>query len=123
MNHDTQTNHRTIIRLRQRRKRNLGGDINLKTKDMNFKHNITKLVCISIFYLIISCTSNNDFLKGKEQLENQGYTDIVNTGYNAFCCDEKDNFSTGFKAKDKNGNEVKGCICSGILKGITIRFE
>ena len=85
--------------------------------------NLAKLMLVAVFFSIVSCTSDNDFSKGKKQLENQGYTDIVNTGYNAFCCDKKDNFSTGFKAKDKNGNEVKGCICSGVLKGITIRFE
>ena len=82
-----------------------------------------KVVTILLICLSISCTSDNDFSNAKKQLENQGYTDVVNTGWNAFCCDEKDNFSTGFKAKDKNGNKVKGCICSGVLKGITIRFE
>lgn len=70
-----------------------------------------------------SCTSNKDFEKGKKQLEMQGYTDVENTGYNAFCCADKDTYSTGFKCKDKQGNVVKGCICSGVLKGITIRFE
>lgn len=70
-----------------------------------------------------SCTSNKDFKKGKHQLEMQGYTDVENTGFNAFCCADKDTFSTGFKCKDKQGNIVKGCICSAILKGITIRFE
>lgn len=89
----------------------------------NLFSNACKLVLVAVFFSIVSCTSDNDFSKGKKQLENQGYTDIVNTGWNAFCCDRKDKFSTGFKAKDKNGNEVKGCICSGVLKGITIRFE
>ena len=70
-----------------------------------------------------SCSSNSDFEKGKRQLENQGYTQVKNTGYNMFCCDDKDNFSTGFEAKDKNGQIVKGCFCSGIMKGITTRFE
>lgn len=73
--------------------------------------------------LIISCSSKNDFSKGKSQLESMGYTDVENTGYDIFCCSKDDDFSTGFKAKDKNGNDVKGCFCSSILKGITIRFE
>ncbi len=92
-------------------------------KSTKLTTNLAKLILVAVFFSIGSCTSDNDFSKGKKQLENQGYNYIVNTGYNAFCCDEKDNFSTGFKAKDKNGNEVKGCICSGVLKGITIRFE
>lgn len=73
--------------------------------------------------LITGCTSPKDFVKGKQQLESQGYTKVVNTGYSSWCCDEKDTYSTGFKALDSKGNVVEGCICSGVLKGITIRFK
>lgn len=79
------------------------------------------LLCVVI--LCTSCTSNSDFEKGKKQLEQQGYTDIENTGWSAFCCSNEDTFSTGFKAKDKQGRTVKGCFCGGVLKGVTIRFE
>lgn len=83
-----------------------------------------KIILVAIISIALSsCSSDNDFKKGKSQLENQGYTDVKNTGYDWFCCDEKDHFSTGFSCKDKKGKEVKGCICSGLLKGITIRFE
>lgn len=73
--------------------------------------------------IVTSCTSKSDFEKGKEQLEQQGYTDVVNTGYNWFCCSKDDKFSTGFECKDKKGNTVKGCFCSGFMKGVTVRFE
>lgn len=73
--------------------------------------------------LVISCTSNNDFEKGKQQLEQQGYTDVVNTGFSPLCKGDDDSFSTGFKAKDSQGNEIKGCFTSGILKGVSIRFQ
>lgn len=77
-----------------------------------------------IILLFTRCTSSNDFEKGKQQLEQQGYTNIINTGYSLFCCSsQSDEFSTGFIAKDKNGNVVKGCFCSGFLKGVTIRFQ
>lgn len=82
-----------------------------------------KIIIAILFLITTSCTSSNDFEKGKQQLESQGYTEVKNTGWSAFCCDEKDSFSTGFSCKDKSGREVKGCICSGVLKGITIRFE
>ncbi len=83
-----------------------------------------KLLTLAIVAsLLSSCTNSDDFLKGKKQLEQQGYSDIKDTGHNFFCCDEKDTFSSGFTCKDKLGNTVKGCICSGILKGVTIRFE
>jgi len=78
---------------------------------------------LAIMIVLSSCTSDNDFEKGKKQLEQQGYTEIENTGYTMFCCDKKDTFSTGFKCKDKKGNVVKGCFCSSVLKGVTIRFE
>ena len=88
----------------------------------NFKNNLISIIfCVTI--LFAGCTSSNDFDKAKKQLEQQGYTNIENTGYDRFCCDDKDTFSTGFTATDKDGNKVKGCICSGILKGITIRFH
>lgn len=80
-------------------------------------------VLLAVVFLCVGCTSDNDFSKGKRQLEQQGYVDVKNTGWNAFCCDEKDTFSTGFECKDKNGNTVKGCFCSTVLKGVTIRFE
>jgi hypothetical protein len=85
-----------------------------------------KKVFISLLVLgifITSCTSDNDFNKGKQQLEQQGYTDVVNVGYTTFCCGDDDDFSTGFECKDKNGNVVKGCFCSAMGKGLTIRFE
>jgi len=81
------------------------------------------LYTLCVVILCTSCTSSSDFEKGKKQLEQQGYTDIENTGWAAFCCSDEDTFSTGFKAKDKQGRTVKGCFCGGVLKGVTIRFE
>lgn len=86
-----------------------------------FKKLFSILLIVSLFFT--GCTSTNDFSIGKKQLEHQGYTDIKDTGYNWFCCDEKDTFSTDFTCKDKNENIIKDCICSGIGKNITIRFE
>lgn len=82
-----------------------------------------KILLISALALISACTSSNDFNNGKSQLEQQGYTDVKNTGHNFFCCSNDDSFSTGFSCKDKSGNTIKGCFCSSVLKGVTIRFE
>jgi hypothetical protein len=82
-----------------------------------------KLMFTLLTILLMSCTSSNDFDKGQAILENQGFTEIQSTGYDLFCCGEEDTFSTGFTAKDKEGNMVEGCICSGVLKGVTIRFQ
>lgn len=70
-----------------------------------------------------SCTSDSAFRKGKKQLEHMGYTDVQSTGYSAFCCDKNDFFTNGFRARDRDGQLVEGCFCSGVLKGVTIRFE
>ena len=92
-------------------------------------YKIIKMKKILLGFILIgtlmttSCTSSNDFKKGKEQLEQQGYTNIVNTGHAWFCCDDKERYSTGFSCKDKNGNTVEGCFCSNFFKGITIRFN
>lgn len=77
----------------------------------------------SVILLTASCTSSNDFEKGKQQLEQQGYKNIQNTGYKLFGCDEKDVFRSGFTATDSNGNKVEGCFCSGVLKGVTVRMK
>ena len=72
---------------------------------------------------LTSCTSNSDFEKGSKILESQGYSNVQNTGHSYFCCDEKDTYSTGFTAVGKDGTIVKGCFCSNLLKGITVRYE
>ena len=82
----------------------------------------------NIFYTILlifclGCTNNKDFIKGKKQLENQGYNKTIHNQYLLYQCDDKDNYSSGFTALDKKGNKVEGCICSGVLKGVTIRFK
>ncbi len=72
---------------------------------------------------LFSCSSDNDFAKGEKILKAQGYTNIKNTGHSFFCCGEGDSFSTGFTAISPKGDEIKGCFCSSILKGVTVRFE
>lgn len=81
------------------------------------------IILLLIGMLMIGCTSSSAFEKGKAQLEQQGYTNVENTGYNFFCCSDEDTFANGFTAMDKSGSKVKGCFCSGVLKGVTIRFE
>jgi hypothetical protein len=78
---------------------------------------------IGCIVALAGCSSETDFDKGKKQLEQQGYSDVKNTGWNTFCCDKNDGFSTGFIAKTKIGEEVRGCFCSNFGKGVTIRYE
>jgi len=85
--------------------------------------NKLRIIIMALSFFAISCSSQNDFDKGRAQLEQQGYTEIEETGHKFFCCAEEDTFSTGFKCKDKNGNTVTGCFCSSVFKGVTIRFD
>jgi len=82
-----------------------------------------KYFLIGYIISLMSCSSESDFEKGKQILENQGYTNVTNTGFDAFCCSDSDDWSTGFEATSKDSSIIHGCICSGIGKGITIRFE
>jgi hypothetical protein len=87
------------------------------------KTNQLVFLLVLYFLSVVSCTSSNDFEIGKQQLEQSGYTNVVNTGYSMFCCSKDDDFSTGFKCKNKKGEIVTGCFCSTLLKGVTIRFN
>lgn len=87
----------------------------------NLRNLFYTLICALL--LFHSCTSNKDFRKGELILTNQGYTNITNEGYSFLCCSNEDDFSTGFTAKDVNGNIVSGCFCSSVGKGMTIRFN
>ena len=70
-------------------------------------------------------TESSAFKKGKLQLRVQGFKNIKETSYPFFCCGEGDSmfFSTGFTAETPEGEVVKGCMCSGMMKGVTVRFE
>lgn len=59
-------------------------------------------------------------------LESQGYTDIHVTDHSWFAigwrgCDEKDAARFTVRAKNPAGKEVTVYVCSGLLKGGTIR--
>ena len=81
------------------------------------------LIPIILIALLTSCTDEYAFKKGKSQLEMQGYTNVCSTGYEYLCCGNDDTFSEGFQCKDKDWNLISGCFCSGIFKGVTIRFK
>lgn len=59
-------------------------------------------------------------------LSAQGFTDIVihPVGFvDAFSCSEGDSLYTPFTAKGPSGAAVDGVVCSGFLKGATVRFR
>lgn len=59
--------------------------------------------------------------QGRRVLESQGYTNVVIGGWTMFGCANSDDFKSSFTATGSNGQKVEGVLCSGWLKGITVR--
>ena len=70
-------------------------------------------------FLFTGCTSEGD---AQRALEAEGYKNIQYTGFKFFSCGENDTYRTGFKATNMNGRNIDGVVCSGFLKGVTIRY-
>jgi hypothetical protein len=72
---------------------------------------------------VISIAGCTDETAARRALESSGFTDVKITGYAYFGCSDKDTFHTGFEARGPKGQFAEGVVCSGWLKGATIRFE
>jgi hypothetical protein len=77
------------------------------------------LILVSLT-MLSACT---DETAARKALEASGFTDVKLTGYSYFGCDKNDTFSTGFEARGPQGQFTEGVVCSGWMKGATIRFE
>jgi hypothetical protein len=78
------------------------------------------LLCLLAVFAAAGCT---DETAARRALEYSGFSDVKITGYSYFGCDKHDTFSTGFEARNPKGQFVEGVVCSGWMKGATIRFE
>ena len=81
------------------------------------KHTIILLLASLV---MAGCTQPE---KATDVLGKAGYSNITITGYEVFGCSEDDNFHTGFTAIGPSGQPVNGVVCSGIMKGSTIRID
>lgn len=79
------------------------------------KYGIVLVACV-----LVGCTSPKE---ANRVLSQAGYKDIKYTGYSFFSCGNDDTFHTGFKATSPSGQVVEGTVCSGFLKGATIRLD
>lgn len=84
---------------------------------------IVILSVISLIILLIFCAFHTQPDKATKLLTDAGYTKIEITGTRFFMCSSDDDFATGFKAESSKGKKLSGAVCSGILKGATIRFD
>lgn len=71
-------------------------------------------------FALSGCTADNE---AQRVLSGQGYSDIKLTGYRVLTCSDDDTFHTGFTARSISGAKVSGTVCSGIIKGATIRLD
>lgn len=78
-----------------------------------------KIILAAIALILVSCTDESG---ARQALQAQGFNNITFTGYNVFGCGQDDTFHTGFTATNANGMVVSGTVCSGVLKGATVRF-
>jgi len=78
------------------------------------------LIAIIALAALTGCTRADE---ARRVLAGAGYTNIETGGYAFFGCSEDDTFHTKFKARGQNGQQVEGVVCSGVLKGATIRLD
>lgn len=82
------------------------------------------MILLVLFLLAVIPASCTDEDSSRMALKGAGYADIQFTGYEFFSCGERDQYHTGFTAKDPTGSRVRGVVCCGLLfKACTIRFE
>lgn len=77
------------------------------------------LLCL----MLVGCS--NDISRVTNILEAEGCTETRVSGWSfmgEISCDKHDSFNNRFSC-NKNGHLVSGYVCSGFLKGMTIRYE
>jgi hypothetical protein len=77
---------------------------------------------IVVLLFAVGCGSTGGSEKAaRDLLIADGVQNVQMTGYAFFGCSDRDTFHDGFTGT-KNGIAVEGVVCSGFLKGATIRY-
>lgn len=79
-----------------------------------------KIALILVLVALAGCTDEG---AARKALDGSGFTDVKITSYAYFGCGKEDTFHTGFEARGPSGQFVDGVVCSGWMKGATIRFD
>lgn len=74
-----------------------------------------RLLVLAFITGFFSCTDEG---KTRQVLMDQGYMNIVMTGYSYGTCAEDDNTCTGFEATSPNGTRVRGAVSCGLWCGL-----
>lgn len=78
------------------------------------------LILTAAILLLAACTRAEDV---QSYANEQDWKSCTVTGYRWFGCSKDDLYHTGFTAITKSGKQVSGVICSGWLKGATMRLD
>lgn len=73
--------------------------------------------------LALAVASCSDPETAKRAVQDMGMRDVETQGYAFFGCGEDDTFHTSFTATNSAGRRVSGVVCSGWLKGSTVRLK
>lgn len=77
--------------------------------------------CLPILALFLAgCTDSSSANKA---LDDMGFKEVEITGWRWFGCGEDYMFHTGYRAKNPNSKVVTGTVCSGWLKGSSVKFD
>lgn len=77
-------------------------------------------IVVGLALLLTSCSDPDG---ARRIAEASGLTDVQTNGYAWFACGRDDSFATRFRAKNPQGREVSGAVCSGWFKNGTVRFD
>jgi hypothetical protein len=77
------------------------------------------IVLLALVATVSACEGDKDQIG--RALAAEGCTSVNLTGYDPWGCSDSDTYSCGFTAV-RNGQKVKGVVCSGAWKGATIRY-
>jgi hypothetical protein len=72
---------------------------------------------------VLVLTGCDDPATARRAVEAMGMSEVQTHGWAVFGCSEDDMFVTRFSATNPKGARVTGVVCSGWLKGSTVRID
>lgn len=94
------------------------------TRQITRQSTLLRFAAFASLVVLAGCTDADG---ARRAVEAQGLKDVKITGYRFWGCssgkDSDDTYHTGFEAKGPSGQQVTGVVCSGILKGSTVRYD
>lgn len=78
---------------------------------------------VATIFSLITLAGCTDPRAATKALDDMTFKEIEITGWRLWGCGDNYTFTTGFRAKNQNGKVVTGMVCSGWLKGSSVKFD